>query len=88
MVGLAAHLAEVDRTVFSADILFALIVSWLGLRRDRLACQAETNIMLVFTFTILLSHKTKVSNELQEGMVTFSEKYDTILDPFVVCAVP
>lgn len=32
VVGLAAHLAEVDCTVFSADILFALVVGWLGLR--------------------------------------------------------
>lgn len=40
-VGPAAHLAEVDCAVFSADVLFAFIVSWLGLRWDRLACQAE-----------------------------------------------
>lgn len=31
-VGPAAHLAEVDCTVFSADVLFAFVVSWLGLR--------------------------------------------------------
>lgn len=31
-VGPAAHLAEVHRAVFSADVLFAFIVSWLGLR--------------------------------------------------------
>lgn len=40
-VGPAAHLAEVHRAVFSADVLFAFSVSWLGLRRNRLACQAE-----------------------------------------------
>lgn len=32
VVGLAAHLAEVDCTVFSADVLFALVVGWLRLR--------------------------------------------------------
>lgn len=64
-MGLVAHLAEVDSAVFSADVLFALIVSWLGLRGDRLACQAEQEtIMSIFTeaqpITILLSHtKTK-----------------------------
>lgn len=31
-VGPAAHLAEVHRAVFSADVLFAFSVSWLGLR--------------------------------------------------------
>lgn len=40
-VGLAAHLTEVDRAVFSADVLFAFVASWLGLRWDCLACQAE-----------------------------------------------
>lgn len=39
--GPAAHLAEVHCTVFSADVLFAFVVRWLGLRRDRLACRAE-----------------------------------------------
>lgn len=32
VVGLVANLAEVNGAVFSADILFALIVGWLGLR--------------------------------------------------------
>lgn len=93
-MGLVAHLAEVDGAVFSADVLFALIVRRLGLRRDRLACQAEQETSCQFPhniiiITILLSHtKTKVSSEWLEGTVTFSEKYDTTVDPFVAGAVP
>lgn len=39
--GAAAHLTEVDGAVFPADVLLALVVGRLGLRRDRLACEAE-----------------------------------------------
>lgn len=55
-----------------------------------MACRAEqeTSIMSAFTIIILLSHKTTVSSELPEGSVTFSEKHDTTVDPFVVGAVP
>lgn len=55
-----------------------------------MACQAEqeTNIMSVFAIITRLSHKATVSSELQEGLVTFSGKCDTTVDPFVVGAVP
>ena len=88
-MGPAAHLAEVDGTVFSADVLFALIVGWLGLRWDCLACRAEqeTNMMSAFIITTLLSHtKTKVSSEWLEGTVTFSENYDTTVDLLGRCS--
>lgn len=89
-MGPAAHLAEVDRTVFSADVLFALVVGWLGLRGDGLACQAEQETIIMSAFAIItpLSHKATVSSELQEGPVTFSGKCDTTVEPFVVGAVP
>lgn len=37
---------------------------------------------------ILLSQRTTVSTELLDCTVTFSENYDTTMDPFVVSAVP
>ena len=50
-----------------------------------MACQAEqeTNVTPVFTISTPLSHKATVSSELLEGTVTFSEKCDTTVDPFV-----
>lgn len=93
-VGLVAHLAEVDSTVFSADVLFALIVGWLGLRWDRLACQAkQENNSMSISWRLSLSQyyfptETKGSSEWLQGTVTLSEKCDTAVDPFVVGAVP
>lgn len=82
-MGLRAHLAEVHSAVFSADVLFALIVSRLGLRWDCLACRGEDNMAL--TFTTALSHtEAKLSSEGLEGTVSFSGHEDTTEDAFVV----
>lgn len=73
VVVLATHLAEIHSAVFSADVLFALVVGRLGLRRDRLAFQ-RAGKQYQFSQELFSQMETMLSCEQPQATVTTSGK--------------
>lgn len=81
-VGLAAHLAEVHGAVFPADVLLALVVRRLRLRRDSLACRGRAGHRRQVSFYF---HSTAFPHRdgAATGSVTRSENCDPTVGPVV-----
>lgn len=73
---MAAHLAEVHGAVFPADVLLALAVGRLGLRRDRLACRGRARQPPQVTFSCIILLKWSKCPRLSYLRVV-TKTYDT-----------